>query len=371
MAHVCSPANAAVYREHKTCFRRDALVRLAEAWNASHPEAPPIAGLGRGGKSAAALWKEIQRRMMPTCGAGRDQEGCWVDALLGAAATSTTAVALATDPDGPPDAAPRDGAIAAGPGSAAAGAARGAARGDGGALAVLKSVRPRKPREWYKEPYTWLTNFDIEAVMRQYESDAYRFLGVYPIDFAKKSLFGACLFSEICALRLAPMVRGGARYLGLILNLDTHDKSGSHWTSLFVCLDPREACYGAYYYDSVGRPMPDEVAEYVAGLKDQLAELHGADVVAERFKVEANVNRHQHANTECGIFSMAYQIRWLALLKKRPRKVTFADVVNIAITDRDVHKLRDVLYRPSPPGALSGGGAPRRARGAKAGGAGI
>ena len=352
MADLCSPTHAAVYREHKTCFKRGALVRLAQAWNESHADEPQISGLGRGGKSVAALWKDIQRRMMPVCGAGRNQEGCWVDTLLGAAATSTTAVALAAD----------EAESAAGSG-AGSGAAAGAGESD--ALAVLKSVKPRKPREWYTEPFTWLTNFDIEAVMHQYESAEYRFLGVYPIDFAKKSLFGTCLFAEICALRIAPMVRGGARFLGMILNLDTHDKGGSHWTSLFVCLDPREPCYGAYYYDSVGREMPPEVADFVKKLAAQLGEVHGADVTTERFRVDYNRNRHQNANTECGIFSMAYQIRWLAMLKKRPGKVAFGDVVNIAITDRDVHKLRDVLYRPSPENAQSGGARRRRAAPAK------
>ena len=343
MADVCSPTHEAVYREHKTCFKRDALVRLAQVWNETHAGEAPITGLGRGGKSVSALWKEIQRRMMSVCGTGRNQEGCWVDTLLGTAATSTTAVALAAD-----DAA----------GGAQPEAAAGAAAGE--ALAVLNSVKPRKPRNWYAEPFTWLTNFDIEAVMHQYESPEYRFLGVYPIDFAKKSLFGVCLFAEICALRIAPMVKGGARFLGMILNLDTHDKGGSHWTSLFVCLDPREACYGAYYYDSVGREMPKEVADFVKTIGEQLAEIHGADTT-ERFRVDYNRNRHQNANTECGILSMAYQIRWLSMLKKRPGKVTFGDVVNIALTDRDVHKLRDVLYRPSPTNAQSGGA--RRKRG--------
>jgi hypothetical protein len=317
MAEVCSPASADIYNKHKTCFTREALLRLIAAWNQSHSEAP-ISGLTR--KSVPELWKALQTRMMPKCGSGSNQEGCWVDTLLGENVTSTDALANASE--------------------AGAGAGR-----IQGILPVVKSLKPRKPKEWAREPFTWLTNFDIEAVMHQYETDtpAYRFLGVYPIDFAGKSAFGTCLFAEICAMRIAPLVKKGVRYLGMILNLDKHDQSGSHWTSLFMCIDPALPCYGAYYYDSVARKTPSEVGEFIETVRGQLAELYGTGTP---FKADYNRNQHQYADTECGVFSMIYQIRWLNLLEKRRGAVTFGDIVNIKITDKDVHKLRDVLYRP-------------------------
>lgn len=259
--------------------------------------------------------------MMPVCGAGRNVEGCWVDTLIGETATSTDALAIG-------------------------------GRRIHGILPVLSSVKPRKPKEWAKEPFTWLTNFDIEAVMHQYERDAapaYRFLGVYPIDFAGRSAFGTCLFAEICSLRVAPLIKRGVKYLGMILNLDKHDQSGSHWTSLFICLDRAAPAFGAYYYDSVARKTPQEVTQFIETIRGQLAGVYGADAVGpDQFKTDYNRNQHQYANTECGIFSMIYQIRWLNLLERRGRAaVTFADVVNIQMTDKDVHRLRDVLYRPA------------------------
>lgn len=309
-AEVCSPSHEENFKKNKTCFSRAALIRLIEAWNASAASPTGTASghqriTGYASKPARVLWRLLNEKMQPQCGsAGATREGCWVDTLLG---------------------------------------------GESDAL------RPKKPKEWYKEPFTWLTNFDIEAVMEQYDASAdpdfnYRFLGVYPIDFAGKSAFGTCLFNEICALRVAPLIKQGIKYLGLITNLDRHDQGGSHWTSLFVILDPSNPAYGAYYYDSVGRKTPPEVQAFAESIRDELAGIYPArDTAPHPFRIDYNKNQHQHANTECGIFSMAYQIRWLRLLNSRKRKpTTFEEVVNINITDKDVHHLRDILYRPSP-----------------------
>lgn len=318
MASVCSPSGLTNFQREKTCFNRAALVRLANAWNASRGEEAPITGIGR--KNVAELWRDVNKRMAAKCGEDITREGCWVDALLGSQVAGSTSDTV-SDP-------------------------------------AVGSVKPRKPRGWYKQPFTWLTNLDIEAVMRQYEANAdfkYAFLGVFPIDFADKDAFGRCLVDEICAIRIAPYIKRGVRYLGLITNLDRHDQSGSHWTSLFVCMDPTAACYGAYYYDSVGRPTPNEVTKFIESLRAQLREIYPDSDGS--FKTEWNRNQHQFANTECGIFSMIYQIRWLKLLqtaasKKQGKAVIFQDIVNIKITDKDVHKLRDVLYRPEPPARI-------------------
>ena len=47
------------------------------------------------------------------------------------------------------------------------------------------TFRPEHPEEWNKQPKTWLTNFDIDAVMSQYED-------IYP-DF---KFFGTILLTN-------------------------------------------------------------------------------------------------------------------------------------------------------------------------------
>lgn len=293
----CSPTRVNAFKKEHTCFTRKALVNLANAWNESNPSRK-ITNIN--GKTKMQLWSALNQRMSSQCGDG--QEWCWVDELQGARA-------------------PKE---------------------------VTENLRPVKPKEWYKQPFTWLNNFDIEAVMKQYAEEPdfnYEFLGVYPIDFQAKTMFGACLFREFCSLSIAKYAKKGIRFIGMVTNLDRHDQSGSHWTSLFMCIDPSLPCFGAYYYDSVAQRTPAEVQNFMENVRDQAMQLPGA--AGKTFQIKHNTVKHQYGNSECGVFSMAYQIRWLEKLKKSPQKTQFEDIVNINLRDKDVHQLRSKLFRPN------------------------
>lgn len=302
----CSPSHEKLYERDKTCFTKEALVRLVQAWNDANP-AQPIAGYQRMSKNK--LWQSLNTRMFSICkGSGR--EWCWVDKLQKSKQSK----------------------------------------------AVVKSLRPQTPREWYSKPYAWLSNFDIEAVMRQYQEDKankFKFLGVYPLDFASKDMFGKCLYSEICALDITKLMKGrnnAVKFIGLITNLDYHDQDGSHWTSLFACIDPRLPCFGAYYYDSVAPSKPpSEMQSFMDRMKQQ-AEAYAKTVRGcenATFQIKNNTVRHQYGNSECGLFSMAFQIRWLDKLQKDPNGTRFEDIVNVRLKDEQVHSLRSVLFRPN------------------------
>ena len=173
-------------------------------------------------------------------------------------------------------------------------------------------LRPEMPIEWAKNPIEWLSNYDIEAVMRQYSDEKkykYAFLGVFPIDFSEEDKFGRCLYSHICSLNIKKYVNKGVKYLGLITNLDKHNESGSHWTSTFIIIDPRNKSYGAHYYDSTARPIPSYVRKFMRTVMTQCKELYPK----HNFRMTYNNIQHQKKNTECGMFSMVYQIRWLNL----------------------------------------------------------
>jgi hypothetical protein len=296
----CSPSGEKNFEKDNTCFSQTALERLVKNWNDTHPT-NKISKKKDGAKlSKKDLWKELNKRMSSQCN-GSGKEFCWVDKL-------------------------------------------GAAKKD---PLVTKELRPVKPNEWYKKPYAWLSNYDIEAVMEQYQDDdsfKYQFLGVYPIDFEAKDAFGNCLFTEICHINIANLYKKGIRYIGLITNLDKHDQSGSHWTSLFACIDPSKSCFGAYYYDSVSRQPPPEIANFMEKIKKQSLTL--VKGTTREFRIDYNENKHQYGNSECGVFSMAYQIRWLDKLKKNPN-ITFEQIEKIKTNDAKIHKLRNVLFRPN------------------------
>jgi hypothetical protein len=302
----CSPAGAETFKKEKTCFSKPALVRLVQAWNESNPN-NRIKGVSKMDKMG--VWNALNKKMSTLC-SGDGKEACWVDTLEG----------------------PRP------------------------SQDIAKSLRPVQPKEWTQDEYTWLTNYDIEDVMEQYDyaqnqSYKYKFLGVYPIDFQAKNVFGTCLFQEFCTLNVASFYKKGIRYVGLITNLDKHDQDGSHWTSLFICIDPSLPSFGAYYYDSVAMPPPSEITRFMETVREQVKVLPGADKAT--FNIQYNRKKHQFKNTECGVFSMAYQLRWLTLLKDNPATM-FKKVVEIDVRDEDVHKLRSVLYRPRQRGGKKG-----------------
>ena len=68
---------------------------------------------------------------------------------------------------------------------------------------------------------------------------------------------------------------------------------------------------------------------------------------SHKFTYQYNKKQHQRKNTECGIFSIVFQIRWLKSLKLNPN-ATFNDIVdNDKINDETMYSIRDVLFRPN------------------------
>lgn len=209
-------------------------------------------------------------------------------------------------------------------------------------------LRPEMPAEWTKNPIEWLTNYDIENVMKQYNDKPkynYAFLGVFPIDFSEEDKFGRCLYSQICFLNIKKYIKKNIKFLGLITNLDKHDQSGSHWTSTFIIIDPNNSSYGAHYYDSTARTIPSYVKKFMNNIMKQCDEIYPK----KKFIITYNHIPHQKKNTECGMFSMVYQIRWLNLILKNTKNQILHNIIinNDKITDDNMIKNRKYLFRPN------------------------
>ena len=293
---VCSPIAIDNYTKYSTCLSKDALVKIANAWNAEHPK-DRITGINR--KGSNALWTDINNKMTSLKYCEDKQEWCWVSKLH-----------LQND------------------------------------KAVSKFLRPKMPDEWYAKPNTWLSNWDIEKVMKQYDEARdrfhYKFMGVFPVDFAESSPFGTCISEEMCNLasQIPDLLKKGIKFIGLITNLDRHDESGSHWTSIFMCIDPELPAYGCYYYDSVSGPPPPEIAKFIKNLKEKLDP-------KKRFKILYSKKRHQYGSSECGVFSIIFQVRWLEKLEVNP-KTTFVEIVDCNLKDEEMNKYyRHILFSPS------------------------
>lgn len=210
-----------------------------------------------------------------------------------------------------------------------------------------RELKPEKPLSWYKNPKTWLSNFDIQNVMLQYEQTKkykYTFLGVFPIDFSVALDNGKCIYSEFCTIDIVKYAKQNKRFIGLITNLDKHDQSGSHWTSTFLVIDPTLQTYGAYYYDSTGKSVPSYLMKFLIMVKHQCDNLYPE----KRFVIYQNKKQHQYKNSECGVFSMVFQIRWINKHIVKLNNTSFQEIIgNPYINDDNMLKIRDTLFRPN------------------------
>ena len=165
-------------------------------------------------------------------------------------------------------------------------------------------LRPVQPESWRADPDKWLDSTNIESVMKQYEEDVsdFKFMGPYPIDFAAPDPYNKtktkCLISEMCSMDIPALKAAGKNRIGIIYNLDPHNKGGSHWIGNYVDLKKKQC----YYFDSYGMEVPDQIAKFMQWLTLQ----------DPGIKLAYNARRFQLKDSECGMYSMYFIIQMLA-----------------------------------------------------------
>lgn len=198
-------------------------------------------------------------------------------------------------------------------------------------------LRPRYPTEWKNDPDMWLDNFQIESVLRQYESDypEFKFYGVYPMDFSapdpyKTSSTGGstnkCLNEEMCKINLKHEYDEGFRGLGFVFNLDPHFKSGSHWVGMYINLKSLQIPE-IYYFDSYGMRIPRLIARLMKSFKFQ----------NKKTRLMWNSRRFQFSDTECGMYSIYFLIAMLS-------GISFKKFCHTAVPDSEMYALRKILF---------------------------
>lgn len=205
---------------------------------------------------------------------------------------------------------------------------------------VAARFRPKRPPSWRSNPNMWLSTKDIGKVMQQYQAkyDDFKFMGVFPRDFATaKGSDGTCIAGKkVCEPPIDHLSSYGIRHLGMVLNMDRHDQSGSHWVACFVSFDATKPLYGAYYYDSVARPPPPEVATWILKLRDTV---RAQEVSTRDFEVAYNRERRQFKNSECGMFAMYF----LSLAMRN--EMDFSDLCSSMGGDEAMQALRHIMFR--------------------------
>lgn len=195
-----------------------------------------------------------------------------------------------------------------------------------------KAFRPKKPESWDENHNTWLNTLDIMYVMEQYEGlhKDYAFLGVFPIDFAEHDTFGKCIGDVMCNLDVRKFDK---KRFAIVFNTDPSYKGGQHWICVFCDLRPKSKNYGIYYYDSVANAPPREITEFMARTVDQVGDI--------KFKAYENKVQRQFSNYDCGVFVQVFITQMLKNIHK------FKYVCEHMHKDKEINKIRDVLYRPN------------------------
>lgn len=216
--------------------------------------------------------------------------------------------------------------------------------------------RPDMPASWRRNPREWLNTFDILKVLSQYEVKytKFKFLGVHPLDFKLRAANSQCVVPQtnVCKFNaldfLSSVGKDRKNAIGMVINLDTHDKSGSHWVALYACFNPRSKRFGVCYYDSAGQAPLPPVQEFMKELYEDSQRLFNEigmapAVFKRKFKVVYNNVQHQFKNTECGMFSMIFLI---LCIEDTSHKKSFDDLLGSFKKHFDdrIHEHRKMLY---------------------------
>jgi len=285
----CHPRILKKYRKKsdiKTCFTNEALLQIRDAYNKKHPITEQIITT----TNPTEIWKSLQHKMQ--C----NSDDCFLKELQNNIVRQKL---------------------------------------------ENRFFSPKQPNKWKTNPNEWLSNYDLDNVMKQYEEayPEYKFIGPTFIDFNKR-IRGKCVSEELCAFQLSKFMNLDKKKIGVIFNLDRHDQDGSHWVSLYIDIDAKFV----FYFDSAGSRIPANIKRLVDEIVKQ-----GGEVM--RF-YQNYPKIHQRGGTECGVYSLFFLVTMLTNRRggdidepefKTPiEKIQFFKKANL--TDQYIEKFRGIYF---------------------------
>lgn len=183
------------------------------------------------------------------------------------------------------------------------------------------TFRPMGPEKYN----AWLSNNDIEAIMKQYERiyPNFKFLGAVAIN---------CEEYDFCALynlKFEKYANQNKTKLGLVYNLDKIGQSGSHWVAMYINLITGKI----YFADSNGNLPIENINNMVEKFRTYYKEKTGKDII---FRI--NNIKYQKDGSECGVYSCNFLIRKLA-------KEKFQSIVENTLNFEGINSCRNVYFR--------------------------
>ena len=193
------------------------------------------------------------------------------------------------------------------------------------------SFKPKKPKSWEDNSNTWLSNVDIDNVLKQYydKYDDYYYHGALPVDFDVETNNGSCLVDNLCEFDVDKLHKSGKNKIALVFNTDPHNKSGEHWISMYIdCIGKNIEHPCIYFFDSAGNPPPKQIKEFIDDTRDNSK---------INFSYIENNIQHQKGNTECGIYCLHF-------LTYMIEDGDFMDYIQNKKNDKFMEKYRSIFF---------------------------
>jgi hypothetical protein len=217
------------------------------------------------------------------------------------------------------------------------------------------TFRPEGP----EKKYEWLSTTDINDVVSQYQEKHknFLFLGAVPADFEELPVLG------IHDLDFKELEKEGKTKIGMVINLDEHDKGGSHWVGLFANLKEGQV----YYFDSFAKKPYKKTRKFINKIVKHIYRnkyqkdikinnvIHklknienfendktgGSDPVIKnlnKLDIKYNTIQHQFNNSECGVYSINFVVRLVG-------GESFEDITNNITNDEKMNGCRKAYFR--------------------------
>lgn len=273
-----------------SCFSIEALIKMVKVYNKKHPDSV----IDYKGKGKKDLWNELQKKFNTVCD---KDESCWIK-----------------QPQFEEE-------------------------------ELEEYFKPNIP----KKKYQWLSNFDIDGVMRQYEKKYpfFLYLGTSPIDFDE-------YIKEIKNLDVCKLYNMGVRCVGNIFNTDRSTGRGEHWIAFFCDLrdlqdlkyqlgagrkydkfysNKKEKSKTVEFFDSYGLEPPKEIDVLMKRVGGQFNSCK-----KEKLEYKVNNIRWQYGGSECGVYCLYF-------ITERLDGVPFNVLTGYKIGDKQMNEKRKEFFK--------------------------
>ena len=185
------------------------------------------------------------------------------------------------------------------------------------------TFRPKMPKEWKNNKYTWLNSLDILHTMIQAEKvyPNFKFYGPVPSDCP------VGVNCELSKINLNKLNKKNKSKIGIIYNLDVSTGPGTHWTAVYIDMNTNEI----NYYDSYGEEPIPYIKQFLINMYRKMEKINSNPIIIY------NDKRHQYGFSECGVYSMYF-------LFNRLTGKNMYDISKQTITDKKMNDMRKKLF---------------------------